>query len=276
METTGDATALQLTPDRKTINADGEDVSVFTVAAFDAQGRFVPVAQNNLHFALEGAGKIIGVGNGDPASHEPDTFVPTLSVRHVALPEWRWKVVPSPGRNQSVPEYAAGFDDSSWSTVTAGSGEATIKTENTAAIYRARLPLTEADLSGPGVQIFFNGCDDEGWYFVNGQYVGETHDWDAKPVFDLTKFLRAGDNVVAVCCRNGGGRGGLNPNVTVDIIGQPGALPWARSLFNGLAQVIVQSTKDAGEIKLTATADGLPPATSAVNTHPGQPRPFAP
>jgi beta-galactosidase len=64
--------------------------------------------------------------------------------------------------------------------------------------------------------------------------------------------------------------------VTVDIIGQPGALPWARSLFNGLAQVIVQSTKDAGEIKLTATADGLPPATSAVNTHPGQPRPFAP
>jgi beta-galactosidase len=39
-------------------------------------------------------------------------------------------------------------------------------------------------------------------------------------------------------------------------------------LFNGLAQVIVQSTKDAGEIKLTATADGLAPATSAVQTQP--------
>ena len=35
-----------------------------------------------------------------------------------------------------------------------------------------------------------------------------------------------------------------------------------RSAFNGLAQVIVQATKDAGKIKLTATADGLAPATT--------------
>src|ERR1019366_4439757 len=152
----------------------------------------------------------------------------------------------------------------------------TIKTDNTTAIYRAHLTLTEEDLSGPGVQIHFAGCDDEGWYFVNGQSVGETHDWDAKPDFDITKFLHAGDNVIAVCCRNGGGQGGLNPNVTVDIIAKPGALPWSRSLFNGLAQVVVQSTKDAGEIKLTATADGLASATTVVNTQPCAPRPAVP
>ena len=76
VETTGDATQIQLTPDRKTINADGEDVAVFTVAALDAQGRVVPVAQNKINFAIEGAGKIIGVGNGDPSCHEPDMFVP--------------------------------------------------------------------------------------------------------------------------------------------------------------------------------------------------------
>ena len=79
VETTGDATQLQLTPDRKTINADGEDVSVFTVSALDAQGRVVPLAQNKINFAIEGAGKIIGVGNGDPSCHEPDTFVPTAA-----------------------------------------------------------------------------------------------------------------------------------------------------------------------------------------------------
>jgi beta-galactosidase len=39
VETTGDAAQIQLTPDRKTINADGADVSVFTVSAVDAQGR---------------------------------------------------------------------------------------------------------------------------------------------------------------------------------------------------------------------------------------------
>ena len=33
--------------------------------------------------------------------------------------------------------------------------------------------------------------------------------------------------------------------------------PWKRKVFNGLAQVIVQSESEAGEIILTATADGL-------------------
>ena len=81
VETTGDATQIQLTPDRKTINADGEDVSVFTVSALDAQGRVVPVAQNKINFAIAGAGKIIGVGNGDPSCHEADTFISATPMR---------------------------------------------------------------------------------------------------------------------------------------------------------------------------------------------------
>jgi beta-galactosidase len=74
VETTGGPAQLRLTPDRRTINADGEDVAVFTVAALDAQGRIVPSAQNPVSFAIEGAGTIIGVGNGDPNCHEPDVF----------------------------------------------------------------------------------------------------------------------------------------------------------------------------------------------------------
>ena len=125
VETTGEPVQIQLTPDRKIISADGADVAVFTVAALDAQGRVVPVAQNKINFHLEGAGKILGVGNGDPSCHEPDTFA-----------------------------------------------------------------------------------------------------------------------------------------------AQPGA-QWSRSLFNGLAQVIVQSARNAGEIQLTANAAGLQPATSVVTTQPG-------
>ena len=78
VETTGDAAKIILTPDRKTINADGQDVAVFAVSAVDAQGRVVPLAQNKINFAIEGAGKIIGVGNGDPSCHEPDTYVPSV------------------------------------------------------------------------------------------------------------------------------------------------------------------------------------------------------
>jgi len=44
---------------------EAKDVSVFTVSAVAAQGRPVPVAQNKVHFAAEGEGKIIGVGNGN-------------------------------------------------------------------------------------------------------------------------------------------------------------------------------------------------------------------
>jgi len=69
------------------------------------------------------------------------------------------------------------------------------------------------------------------------------------------------------------GQGGLNPNVNVQITGHASIPPWARSLFNGLAQIIVQSTRDAGEIKLTATADGLTPAMAVVQTQPCTPQP---
>ena len=96
------------------------------------------------------------------------------------------------------------------------------------------------------MQIRFAGCDDDGWYFVNDQFVGESHDWDAQPMFDIKKFLHVGDNVIAVGVKNGGGRGGLKPDVNLEIISQPTRVPWSRSLFNGLAQIIVQSTRDAG------------------------------
>jgi hypothetical protein len=43
-------------------------------------------------------------------------------------------------------------------------------------------------------------------------------------------------------------------------------------LFNGLAQIIVQSAPDAGEIKLTATADNLAQATAVVQTQACTPR----
>ena len=72
VETTGAPAAIQLSPDRSAINADGRDLSIFNVSVVDAQGRVVPVADNLIQFKINGPGKIIGVGNGDPSSVEPD------------------------------------------------------------------------------------------------------------------------------------------------------------------------------------------------------------
>ncbi len=71
-ETTGPAAAVRLRPDRKEISADGADVSMVTIEVVDTQGRTVPIADNEVTFRVTGAGKLLGVGNGDPSSHESD------------------------------------------------------------------------------------------------------------------------------------------------------------------------------------------------------------
>ena len=67
VETTRPASKIVLKADRQTIKADGRDVSVITVEVQDNKGRIVPDACPMLTFRLEGEGRIIGVGNGDPA-----------------------------------------------------------------------------------------------------------------------------------------------------------------------------------------------------------------
>jgi len=71
-ETTGDPASIRLTPDRAEISADGEDVSVLLVEVLDKQGRTIPTADVLLHFNVSGAGRLIGVGNGDPNCQESD------------------------------------------------------------------------------------------------------------------------------------------------------------------------------------------------------------
>jgi beta-galactosidase len=71
-ETTGPAAKLILTADRQEISADGADVSVFAVEVRDDRDRTMPIANNQVDFRVSGQGKPIGVGNGDPTSHESD------------------------------------------------------------------------------------------------------------------------------------------------------------------------------------------------------------
>jgi beta-galactosidase len=131
-------------------------------------------------------------------------------------------------------------------------------------------------LASPIVQVRFGGIDDHGWIFVNNQRVGESTDWSAQPAYDIKKVLHVGDNIIAVGVNNESGSGGLNHDVNVELIGKATSSEWNRSVFNGLAQIMVQSTKDAGEIKLTATADGLKPVTATITTQPSAGRPSVP
>lgn len=72
VDTAGAPAALRIRPGDRRLLADGEDVAVVEVEVVDAKGRVVPDAANEVTFAVEGAGVIGGVGNGDPSDHDPD------------------------------------------------------------------------------------------------------------------------------------------------------------------------------------------------------------
>ncbi len=71
-DTTGAPSQIALLPDRAGIAADGEDVVVVRVEIRDAEGRVVPTSNDEVVFTVSGPGRLLGVGNGDPSSHESD------------------------------------------------------------------------------------------------------------------------------------------------------------------------------------------------------------
>lgn len=71
-ETAGETTELRVELSKATLTDNGLDAVALNVRAYDAQGRFMPVASELVHFDVTGGARIIGVGNGDPNSHEED------------------------------------------------------------------------------------------------------------------------------------------------------------------------------------------------------------
>jgi beta-galactosidase len=71
-ETTGPAARLSMSADRQELSGDGEDVAIFAVEVRDAQGRVVPITDNEVTFKVSSEGKLIGVGNGDPTDQGSD------------------------------------------------------------------------------------------------------------------------------------------------------------------------------------------------------------
>ncbi len=72
VRTTGPAKAVQAVPHRTRLVADGRDAIAVRVSVRDAAGAVIPTACHPVRFAVSGPARIIGVGNGQCNSHEPD------------------------------------------------------------------------------------------------------------------------------------------------------------------------------------------------------------
>ncbi|MDQ6610418.1 MAG: glycosyl hydrolase 53 family protein, partial [Bacteroidota bacterium] len=106
LETTGAPFEVVLTPYKTTMYADGKDATVMNISVIDRQGHEVPDAANLIHFSYTGDAKIIGVGNGDPSSHEPDKyFVDSAWQRH--LFNGRCQVILQAGKTESIIKFEA-------------------------------------------------------------------------------------------------------------------------------------------------------------------------
>jgi beta-galactosidase len=70
IETTGNPAKLALAVDRSRIFREPSDVAHVTVKVLDQEGRIVPTANDEITFTITGGGRMIGVDNDQPDSHE--------------------------------------------------------------------------------------------------------------------------------------------------------------------------------------------------------------
>lgn len=272
VETTGAAAAVQLVADRTKIKANGEDISLITVRIADIKGREMPIASNEVSFDISGPAKIIGVGNGDPASHEPDVFF--TQVDQLLLDYGKIAVV----EDNDQESVKADYDDSSWPTYIKTREQMIYPKEKTV-VVRVEFTLPEFT-DGTEFTLYAKSVAIDQSIYLNGKLIAETIKRDTLgQVFKLdNNLLKPGKNVLAYK-----GKALYKRTEWEDLNTDPGLIQivtpegqWKRKAFNGLAQVIIQATEEPGTITLKATSPGLKEGEVVINSEKSTIKPFIP
>jgi len=257
VETTGAPVSLELRPDRTNLKADGRDATVVAIEARDSQGRLVPTACLPAKLSIKGA-RILGVGNGDPSCLEPDQFIP--ETESVSLKDWKARIAPG--------ELKAPSSETLESLLKVGDWKAPLPKENekyelSASLQLDRIPEGE-------IEVFLPSFGKITSFWLNGHScVQDASSTRTGPSVKLeSSLLRPGENKLRLIVVPHDGSRRRLPQLTqlgVLRISRPAA-PVQRSLFNGLAQVIIQAPASAGTIELRAEAEGLKPAQILLKT----------
>lgn len=255
VSTTNKPNAVEMTPDKPVISGDREDISVITVNVVDDNGLVVPDANYNIKFDIDGPGRIIGVGNGDPTSHERDRFIETAK----AVETYGWKEITADkvDTNEAV---QPGYDDSGWDSAFPYYEGLEPGMESKKTIYRGYIDFDEDDFGGE-IKWMYNSVGNNQSVYINGHLMGKNLDDETdRFVFEPEKdILNKGKNLVSIVANpyvkdhkwdelntNSGGFSVLIP-----------AEQWQRKIFNGYAQVIIQSTGEPGKITIKGSSNEL-------------------
>jgi beta-galactosidase len=275
IESTGDAAALHMIPDRSVIKADGEDVSIIMLQVTDPHGMPVPDDSSTIMFRLTGPGRIIGVGNGDPSSHEPDRFIETVTTSQI---ENLKELAVNDLRNRL--EVAPGFDDSAWKPALQSQRNDDWRMyTDSLIVIRGTFELSEIRKEAD-IHLFAKSIVQNQSIYVNGHVLAATVTRGAPDQsFRLDHTIVApGKNTYAVTGqrlrkRHQWDEPNTDPGL-VQIVVPPAQ--WKRKLFNGLAQVIVQSSKQSGDLRLEATTEKVQEAVLTIHTQSVNLRPAVP
>ena len=264
VQTTNAAAAVNVSSNKNTINANKEDIVIITIDALDKNNLHVPDATDEITFSITGPGKIIGVGNGNPSSLEADKYLETIKV--VAIENLKEKIISD---INTVEETAEVYDDKQWQPAFKDDRTKEFGEKAKAIVYRGNFNLPQINAADV-VSFFYNSLGKEQSIYINGkQLASNILKSDKGNTFILdTALLHPGENSIAITATP------LFKNQPWDVVNMnPGlfqivtpAATYKRKLFSGLAQVIVQSTGDAGEIIITANANGLKQGTLKIQS----------
>jgi beta-galactosidase len=243
-KTTGKPSAIQLLADRSQIKADGKDVSVITVRVID-----------EILFSLKGIGKIIGVGNGNPSSHEPDKFLPTIKVSKISnLKELRVNGL------EDRKEVSEDYNDSGWISAFSNEPQDWREYRDSLIVIRGTFELPEIK-SNDTVNLFTKSIVENQSIYINGELIKTNIKRDdPNQFFQLDhNIIKKGKNNYAVTgkrfrLRHRWDEPNRDPGL-LQII-RP-AEQWKRRVFNGLAQIIIQSGMKSEKLILKASSPGL-------------------
>jgi beta-galactosidase len=182
--------------------------------------------------------------------------------------DWLTRVIDA--RN-SGPESAPGFDDASWEKARDPRWDEH-RVDPPASIFRGEFMLPPG-AENATITLVLRSVGETQSIYINGHALGANLARD--PIGYTYKLDRdllvPGRNVVTIFSTRFAKKGdqlfhwdGPGPAAIQIVTPAP---QWKRSVFNGLAQVIVQSTQQTGEIKLIATSPGLQPAHLGIVAH---------
>ncbi|MBL7709284.1 MAG: hypothetical protein JNJ86_09445, partial [Chitinophagaceae bacterium] len=244
---------------KSSTNKEGINTVVVNISAKDKNGYFMPVADNEISFSVAGPAKIIGVGNGNPVSLEKDRFIEVISIAGIQLRKEKYVEV---GEDYAG-AMAMGYDDKQWNDAFREDRDEQFGKRVKQVLYRGDFFMPDMT-SASTITFFSKNIGSSQSVYINGVRIADSLTGDKDIVLDL-KILHPGKNAIAIVAAP------LLKKYPWDFINtNPGniqvSIPaegWKRKLFNGLTQVIIQTGNSAGEIKLTASAGGLP-STSVI------------